>query len=294
MDKIWFHADDFGVSPLQSGRILSCHREGVLNSISIIPNVNNLTKSLEMLKEEDTENKIRRVLHLNFVEGKPLCNPKEVYLLVDETGYFDKSFIKLLIWNYTKHGKSRKELKRQLKLEIEAQLKKVTKEYDCHISAVDSHQHYHMIPIVFDTLMEVLKSSDCNIEYIRIPVDPLKPILKKFPLKKKIPALNWIKWFILRFYVDRNKKILKRNGIKAPVFFGIFYTCEMGKDVVEDLLQSYISYADSKNEELELMFHPGNLENEYELPDSRRQELREFYMSDNRIMEAKCLKNIRL
>ena len=33
---IWFHADDYGVTPEQSERILDCYKQGVLNSIKRI------------------------------------------------------------------------------------------------------------------------------------------------------------------------------------------------------------------------------------------------------------------
>jgi hypothetical protein len=88
-------------------------------------------------------------------------------------------------------------------------------------------------------------------------------------------------------------KILEKRGINIPVFFGMFYTCEMKYDVVEHLLDSYISYARENNRDLELMFHPGNLEAEYELLDADSRELKEFYMSDNRFYEAQCLRNLK-
>ena len=49
--KIWFHADDFGVTAQQAQKILACHREGVLNSISILPNTPSLGEALEILEQ---------------------------------------------------------------------------------------------------------------------------------------------------------------------------------------------------------------------------------------------------
>jgi hypothetical protein len=153
-----------------------------------------------------------------------------------------------------------------------------------------------MIPIVFDVVMEVISLEEfknINIQYIRIPVDPLKPIFSTKGIVGKIPKINWIKWTILKLYDGRNRRILKDKRIKTPVFFGIFFTCEMKYEVVEELLGAYEAYARKKNMDLELMFHPGSLSTEYELLDSRSEELKEFYMSDNRFYEAECLKNIK-
>ena len=292
--EIWFHADDFGVTAEQSRRILSCYQNGVLNSISVLPNTPALRESLGILDQADPDGtQIRRVLHLNFVEGKPLAGAGNVPELVDNTGYFNKSFIQFFQWNYTTRGVRRRELIRQIKSEIAAQLQAVTSVCDYKITAIDSHQHYHMIPIVFDSLMEVLseKGLGCNaIHQIRIPVDPTAPLKSSAKLRRKIPKINWVKWFILRLYAERNKKILHSRGMEAPVFFGMFYTCEMKREVVETLLPAYKSYADNNKQSLELMFHPGGLTGCKDLLDVRSKELADFYMSDNRCDEAECLK----
>ena len=293
--RIWFHADDYGVTAEQSRKILECRTEGALNSISIVPNSNELSESLAILNGVDPDAGIRRVLHINFVEGRPLAGAQNVPLLVDDTGFFDKSFIDFFKWNLTKQGKARAELKRQITLELRAQLREVTKAYDYGITAVDSHQHYHMIPIVFDSLIEILGEKEfehLNIRHIRIPVDPVRPLLRAFGRIKGVRVLNLVKWCILKIYAGRNRKILLDKGIKSPVFFGIFYTCEMKWEVVKILLPIYKSYACQKRAELELMFHPGPLGNEQELLDIRKKELADFYMSDNRRREAECLKLI--
>ena len=104
--RIWFHADDFGVTAAQSERILSCFREGVLNSVSILPNAPALPASLALLNQADPDGtQIRRVLHLNFVEGRPLAGADNVPDLVDDTGFFDKSFIFASFLNFDKNTK---------------------------------------------------------------------------------------------------------------------------------------------------------------------------------------------
>lgn len=296
-NNVWFHADDYGVTTEQSERILNCYQNGALNSISVLPNTPALREALAILNRVDPDGtRIRRVLHLNFVEGKPLAGAERVPELVDNTGYFDKSFIHFFRWNCMKTGAGRRELARQIKLEIAAQLRAVTSENDYKITAVDSHQHYHMIPLVFDSLMEVLSEKEfehLRIHHIRIPVDPTAPLMHDAQMLRGVRGINWVKWCILKIYADRNKKRLHNKGIEAPVFFGIFYTCEMKKEVVEALLPAYKAYADKRDQELELMFHPGSLTARYELLDERSKELVEFYMSDNRYYEAECLKLLR-
>lgn len=291
---IWFHADDYGVTAQQASRILSCYQDGVLNSISILPNTSALGECLEILNQVDPAGtQIRRALHLNFVEGRPLAGAENVPELVDDTGYFNKSFIDFLRWNYVKGGTARLELVRQIKLEIAAQLHAVTRVCDYGITAIDSHQHYHMIPIVFDSLMEVLSEKGLGynvIRQVRIPVDPVAPLRGSVQMRRSVPKINWVKWCILKTYADRNKKILRSKKIETPVFFGIFFTCEMRREVVDALLPAYRNYADKKGQGLELMFHPGSLADCNELLDTRSKELAVFYRSVNRELEAECLK----
>lgn len=291
-EKIYFHADDYGVSLEQSAKILSCYSQGALNSISVIPNVTQLGECLRLLEEKDSAHRIRRVLHLNFVEGQPVAEQEKVSMLLDSTGYFSCSFVQLLRWSYSRKGEEGQKLKEQLKAEIAAQIDAVTKTYDYHISAIDSHQHYHMIPIVMEALLEVLDEKALRTKEIRIPVDPVLPLLKTPSMWFKVPFINWIKWGILRIHTNRNRKLLQQRNIDSPVFFGIFFTCEMKIEVVEALLPQYQKYAKKRKRSLELMFHPGNLTARYELLDERSRELEAFYMSDNRFAEAACLQQI--
>lgn len=293
--KVWFHADDYGVTKEQAERILYCHTNGVLNSISILPNTGMLDETFEILERTDPKHSIRRVLHLNFVEGKPMASGKTVDMLIDDEGYFNISFVKLLLWNYLKTGKNREKLKKQLRTEIGAQLDAVTINNDFHISAVDSHQHYHMIPVVCEALIEVLREkgrlgtgNDC-IRQLRIPVDPLMPVFTTRGILHRIPAVNWIKWFILHINEKKCRAMAYDAGLEMPVFFGIFFTCSMRRDIVGRLLSVYETYAEKRNAELELMFHPGNLNAGYELLDIRKKNLEEFYLSDNRFYEAETL-----
>lgn len=293
---IWYHADDFGVTLAQSEKILACYRDGALNSIGVIPNVPDLGGVLEILENTDKEFAIRRSLHLNFVEGKPLAGAENVPLLVDKRGYFDKSFEALLIKSIIAGEKKKKKLKAQIKAEIAAQLRAVVKDYDFKITAVDSHRHYHMIPLVFDSLMEVLEQNefaDLGISCMRVPVDPLYPALATLCRPSKIKPVNLVKWMMLKALSRRCINRLKKKGIEIPVFFGILYTCEMKWDIVSALLPAYKAYAEKRNASLELMFHPGNLTAEYEMLDAKHRALWSFYTSDERFFEAECIKMLR-
>lgn len=284
---IYYHADDYGITPCQSERILECSTSGNLNSISIIPNVSDLEQCFTILNNHPNSASIRRVLHINFVEGRPVSDAMDVYLLVDKNGFFNISFFKLLIWNYCLLGAKRRALKQQLLLEINNQFKRLTSDEDFHITAIDSHQHYHMIPMVMDALLEVVDGNP-QITEIRIPVDPIAPWLVSPSVWSSTPIINLIKWMLLSVLSINSRKKLKRHNIDSPVFLGIPFTCAMKKCVVSTLLPKYLKIASNKNKDLEIMLHPGYLDSRSELLDCRSDMLAAFYLSPDRKDEEAC------
>lgn len=284
---IYYHADDYGITPCQSERILECSTSGKLNSISVIPNVTNLNECLTLLQRHQNSSHIRRVLHLNLVEGKPISDAHYVNMLVDCNGFFNISFGKLLFWNYCLLGKKRSELKQQLKLEIKNQFNRLNSDVNFNITAIDAHQHYHMIPIVLDALLEVIKG-DSRITEIRIPVDPISPWLTSPSIWKRTPIINLVKWGILAFLSISGRRKIKSQNIVSPVFFGIPFTCSMKKKIVSTLLPKYLTIAQKHNKHLEIMLHPGYLDSRFELLDSRSDKLAHFYMAQARRDEQAC------
>ena len=84
MNTIFFHADDYGITPLQSQSILECRQKGCLNSLSILPNVPELPARAAELRAEKPG--LRIAVHLNLVEGHCCAPPAAIPLLVDERG----------------------------------------------------------------------------------------------------------------------------------------------------------------------------------------------------------------
>ena len=69
---IEYHADDYGLFPTQSHRILDCHRNGNLNGISVFPNSPHLSECMSDMHLFSEE--VAVTVHLNLIEGKSLCS----------------------------------------------------------------------------------------------------------------------------------------------------------------------------------------------------------------------------
>ncbi len=166
---ILFHADDYGANREVSAHILDCYREGALNSLSVLPNGDCLDECMRML--EPYREQVNISIHFNLAEGHCLADPAQVPWLVDERGMFHISFLKVLLLSF---GRKRKELKRQIKAEMKAQLARMLPYVDT--VRVDSHQHYHMIPVVLAGILESVREARADkngkppeITFIRIP-----------------------------------------------------------------------------------------------------------------------------
>ena len=146
---IYFCADDYGISEGANSRIENCLENGVLNKISVLPN-----GKVSDFNQRLSDKAAMVSLHINLVEGRPLSNPNDISLLVSESGYFKYSFIGLLSLSLSP---KRKKLEKQIYKEIQSQIKFWKKAMGENISvSIDSHQHTHMIPLIFKTLMRAI------------------------------------------------------------------------------------------------------------------------------------------
>lgn len=290
MTKIFYHADDFGVTVEQSKSILECYESGVLNSVSIIPNSPEAAKSYELIRTFVDSGKIRLVIHLNFVEGFSLASPSDIPYLVDENGMFKCTYGSMLKLNYSPNHKKGVE---QFKKEIAAQISAVCAITGTKKINIDSHQHYLMIPMIWEAFCQVVKENSYELDYLRIPVDPRKPVFSNFSTLAAVPKINFIKWALLGFLAPSKSSINSLgSSIKVPLFFGMPFTCQMTKERIDTLLPKYKAIAEASNLDLELMFHPGQVSEVESLLDSAQEDLVEFYGSDYRQLEKDCLMSL--
>lgn len=285
---ITFHADDYGINIEQSKRILDCRKSGVLNSVSIMGNSTNLEMCIGFL-----DGRCKKSIHINLNEGHCLSAKQDIPLLVGKEGVFDKSFLQLLLISFVK----RQELERQTYKECLAQIKNVISYLpgDYKIR-VDSHVHYHMIPAIFCGLCKALGDSGKEIEYIRYPVENLFLYLRTPSIWKFVKPINIIKIIIINICGLVNKATLKKYGFQSKItqFFGVIFTGHMNVEAVKLVLKKILKKNSLKNGSLEILFHPGGIEEREEFLDRDNRQLVEFYKSQDRKDEAMALKSLEM
>ena len=154
---------------------------------------------------------------------------------------------------------------------------------------IDSHQHTHMIPLIFKTLMRVISEEEVSVEYIRIPYEPILPYIKSPSLYLKYTPVGLVKQWLLKFLNFVNRKELKKANIKSAAFMGILFSGRLTEDKINKLLPHY----KKQNENIEIAFHPGYLEREEPLIDGFRPGFKKFYYSKWRREEYNTLINFR-
>lgn len=268
--KIYFCADDFGLSPESDGHIKECK----VNKISVLANFDADLSGLNA----------KVSTHINFVEGKCVSDKNLIPLLVDENGYFKHTFGGLLKLSLGKTGRA---FRQQVKTEMRAQINKVNAP-----EMIDSHQHVHMIPAIFSCLCEIIKEDGLQTEYLRIPAEPVLPYISAPELYKSYFSLNFIKQQTLKFLNLFNKSKLKSMGLKQNDFFGIMFSGNMNEKRVNRLLNAFVRHAERKNRDLEVLFHPGFVETAEGKNAMKEYKFSTFYLADGRKKEFLAAKNI--
>lgn len=284
---LYICADDYGLSTVNCINIEKCLKSGALNKISVLPN-----GKIENLKNRFPNDDVILSLHINLVEGKSFANPKNLNLIVSDNGYFKNSFCGLLLLSVSR---KRKEFEKQVYTEIREQVKYWRENCTTKKAIVlDSHQHVHMIPLIFKTLMRVIKDEKIDVEYLRYPAEPIMPYLFTPSLYLTYNPVNLIKQWLLKIFGMVNKKILIESGVNTAYFMGVLFSGHMDWKRVSKVVVHYFKIAEKNNKDIELLFHPGYIENEEDLLDISKKSFNRFYLSQGRKVEFDSLIDMKL
>ena len=292
MRKIDVHADDYGLTLNTSKDIMEGLNAGKLTSISIMPNTTCFEETRGYFYEYIKKDRMPAIsVHLNFMEGYCVSDKTGLSYFVDREGLFNISWGTLIKYNYSPLIRSR--VKNQLKQEIKAQIERVINGYNLLDGGkklrVDSHQHTHMIPIVMESLLEVISEQNIPTEYIRVSKEPWSVYLKKLHFIPSYRIINMIKVIILNWYSIKAEKLLKEKKLPNMLLSGVFMSGKMDDVRVRALLPDLKAYAENRNLQLEVLFHPGYALKEEMGREFNHSDANEFYLSDNRKIEYEAM-----
>jgi len=236
--RIILNADDFGLSFNHNKAVLDGYKTGFLTSASLCANTEAFNNAIEILRQCPN---LGLGAHLNIQEGKSLTNCP---LLTDKNGYFNKSYLYLIL------NQNNKNLQAQIEQEFRAQIEKILK-YS-KIDHLDSHVHTHAIPGIFKITAKL--ASYYNIEFIRTQIE--KPYIIPNQKINFNYLTNLIKIALLGYYTNKNKKVLKKYNLKTNDFIlGVGYTGMMNASAIKYGLNK-LKEKLKENKIVEALIHP--------------------------------------
>jgi methionyl-tRNA formyltransferase len=237
------HTDDLGLSLGFNEGILESACQGLLTSTSIRVNGTAYKDAVERIVPRIGH--VAVGLHLNIVEGRSTrfsIGPREH--LCQPNGNYRLGFGSL--WRL----RNNKQLLHEIELDFRDQIERSMRDLR-HIDHLNSHQHSHAIPRIFDLTCRL--AVEYKIRAVRLPREPFYwagPAWRHF---RSWYALNVLKWGCLNWMARSNKKTADRWGISTPdAFIGILYTGHMTADTILDGVRR----ASSRGYSIEVLLHP--------------------------------------
>lgn len=290
-----FHADDYAATPGNSERILSLLRAGRIDSVSVLINMGCCGECMALLREnwDSLPRKPLLSAHINLIDGFRLSSPDGKTVLHNSwTRLFLQS---VLPWK-------REKALAPLSAEIGAQLlafRKLTADLKDDEGApipfrIDSHVHTHMIPLVFDALIDALKRTGLlgEVRFIRCTAEPLSPFLFTPGVTGTVPPVNILKNLILQLLGHSVRKKLSRLQVDTCRVFGLAMTGNMDLKRVSLILPKMERYARRKDVRLEVLSHPGRSA-EAELTEEYGPDDRKAFPSPKRDVEYRMLMELK-
>lgn len=304
MSRPDIHADDYALTLNTSKDMLECMRAGKLDSISIVPNMSCFEECMALLYTEIPGLPFLPLLsvHLDFVEGRSLAGQAAAPDLVkDGSDLMGLGWGGLFLASYLP-GK-RERIKVQLKREIRAQLARVQQAVrKCQEIAeragipcaqnglrIDSHQHAHMIPVVWEAILETVSEEGYTLEYIRNSKEVLGVFLTDVSLYKTYRPINFVKNRLLAIYSHKVDRFYKEQGMTQMYLWGLVMSGRMDRERIERLYPKMQKKAEKAQRTLEILFHPGITLPEEVTPEIDKDAVEDFYLLKDRHVEKEAV-----
>ena len=218
-------ADDLGLAESINEGFAKAYRDGLVNSVSVIPTGEAFGDALKMIESLG----LKEIgAHLALTETNPLLSSSKFYK--NHNRFFKDIFL-----GKADLGGLRKELKAQLELLKKSGLK---------ITHINSHEHIHMIPEILNIFISLAR--EFNIPALRYP-----------RRDRPVRALNirdLYKKSVLSYFSARTAKLFKSSGLLyTDHFLGLLDAGELKEDILIKMLGGL------KDGVTELVCHPGFL-----------------------------------
>ena len=232
MHNIIINADDLGMSPGTNEAIFQGYDKGIITHTSIMANGDFFEEAVASLQ---SRKELHVGIHLNLTYGKAFTQNS---FFSDREGIFNLGYLEILLKSMQGSvflDAVKKEFESQIISALDAGIV---------LSHIDSHRHVHLIPRLYDIVIELAKKY--NIHRVRLINESLFSSVRLTGKYNFIANGGLIKFVLLKMFTKINKE--KENLYQDIYFYSILYTGVIGKDVLKKLYK--------KNIAVEVMVHP--------------------------------------
>ncbi|MDQ6950938.1 MAG: ChbG/HpnK family deacetylase [Mariprofundales bacterium] len=158
--RLVVNADDFGMNTAINGGIIQAHLHGIVTSTSLMANGACWQEAVALSRKHPT---FDTGIHLTLVDGAPISPTNRIPSLLDANGKFLPD-----IFTFTRRYLRGAIQLAQVECELEAQIKRLQNQH-VTISHLDSHQHSHMLPGIYQLVRRLAIRH--GIRFIRSPAE---------------------------------------------------------------------------------------------------------------------------
>lgn len=236
------NADDFGMSKSVNRAVLDGYSNGVLKSASIVANGEAFQDAVNDIIPNCPELGVG--IHLNITEGFSLC--QDVASLTDSESKFNNSYLKLLLKSYNpKEQEFLNDLEREFRRQIETVMSKTK------VTHIDSHQHIHSIPKIFEIVARLAK--EYGIKNVRTHFEKVYLVPDIFKIFNFKYVLNVFRVLFFDLMTLLNESIVHRYELKTNDYLvGLVYDM-----MIDSLTVAYGAiFTNYKRTTVEAIIHP--------------------------------------
>lgn len=249
-------SDDFGLSPGVNAAVETAWQNGILTNASIMPGGAAFDQAVKIAKRNPG---LQVGLHLTLVQGNSVLPHEKIPGLVNESGAFRNNPVAAGMSYFFD-----KSIYKQLKNEIEAQIRKVT-DSGIQLSHLDGHLNIHMHPTVFAFLAELMPAY--GIKSFRLSQERLRHNLQFDQGRKTGKIVERIIFGSLANHA--RPQLDELEMVYAREVKGVLNSGRMTEDYILNIIEGLQAGL------TEIYFHPGILpdpEITSRMPDYRHQE----------------------
>jgi hopanoid biosynthesis associated protein HpnK len=231
------NGDDFGLSAEVNAGIIRAHREGILNSASLMVAEAGRDEAARAARELPG---LDVGLHLVVCRGRSVLPPSEIAPIVDSRGYFPRNPVASGL-KYFFNRSIRAKLKAECRAQVEAHLKLIG-----YLNHIDGHLNFHVHPALADIMVEL--AAEYKVPCIRLPREDAFTTLA---LARDHMTRKLVESVIFRSLSRRTRRKATSKGIRSTDWlFGLHQSGHVTEEYVTGIISRL------RPGSTEIYFHP--------------------------------------